>query len=226
MMCVRPAARGGETLLADGFALGARALGHDPDFARRLFDEPRRIPFYFGDVVGRTIARWRDRVAFTHSPILPTTDLATRVRSAVDAAPIVELRPRAGDVLVVDNHRMLHGRRAFEDDARAPREFVRLLVWLARPLAVDDAIAKRARDANAEDTTARDANAPAHARDAPSARAAAVVDALLRGVAPGVLSARERVSESELYRWRDSVCRARGFFLTSSPSDVDSAPIR
>ncbi len=202
MICVRPAARGGETILADGWAIARRALTNDADLARRIFDEPRRIAFYFGDVVGPTIARWRDHVAFTHAPIATRGDeLGPRVRALVDTAPLIEMKLEVGDVLVVDNHRMLHGRRAFADRAgEPPREFVRLLVWLTRPFAVDQAIAERARDAPHVPPPPLDEAGAAHRH--------AVVMEMLRGAPPGMLSTRERVSEAELYRWRDAALGA------------------
>jgi len=206
MICVRPAARGGETILADGWRIAEDARDtsrSERDLDARLFDEPRTIPFYFGDVRGPTIARWRGRVAFTHSPVAPRDDLARRVRALVDAAPVIELRPRAGDAFVVDNHRMLHGRRAFDDPSR---EFVRFLVWLARPLAVPASIASRARDV-----------APQTISRIEDARHIAIVHEMLAGAAPGILSARERVPESELYRWRDAVCAREAARAPNAP---------
>ncbi len=200
MICVRPAAEGGETILADGWELARRAQRDEPDLARRLYEEPRRISFYFGDVVGATIARWRGHTAFTHAPVATEGDaLGPRVRALVDRAPRIELRPGAGDVLVVDNHRMLHGRRAFADrTGQGSREFVRLLVWLAQPFAVDETISTRARDVTSASPS------PSPLDDATVAHRLAVVTELLRGAPPGMLSVRERISEAELYRWRDA----------------------
>jgi len=85
----------------------------------------------------------------------------------------------AGETLAVDNHRMLHGRTGFEGE----RDFVRVLAWFARPLAV-------------------------HARyeaRTPPPRAGSRLDVVLEmltGVPPARLAAREGVTEAELYAWR------------------------
>ena len=59
------------------------------------------------------------------------------------------------------------------------------------------------------------------------ARHLGVVLELLRGVPPGVLSAREGVGEPEIYRWRDAVLRGAGSGLAEdavTPGAGDSGP--
>src|SRR3954471_16487062 len=67
MACLRPAARGGETVLLDTWALLDRVRDADPALYRLLFEAPRRIPFVFGDVFGPTAAARGGFLAFTHS---------------------------------------------------------------------------------------------------------------------------------------------------------------
>jgi gamma-butyrobetaine dioxygenase len=93
---------------------------------------------------------------------------------------VTELAVCAGETLLVDNHRMLHGRAAFWG---AERDFVRVLAWFAEPLA--------------EHPTHRGA----HGRS--SLGRLSVVLELLVGVPPSRLAAREGISEPELYEWRN-----------------------
>jgi len=190
MLCVRPAARGGESLFLDTWPLLETVAREDAALHDALFDVPRRLPFLFGDVLGPTVSRRGGHVVFTHSA-LATDPLAGRLAPFLATAPVSEVRPEAGDLLVANNHRLLHGRRAFDDPRR---EFVRLLVYTKAPLAVPAELASKARDVEPE-RTARDL----------SPRERLVVTEMLRGTPPGLLSHRERVPEADLYRWRDSV---------------------
>jgi len=195
LVCRHPAERGGESTLVDAWSLLAAVAERDPDLHARLFDEVRTLRFYFGDFVGATVSRRRGHLFFTHAPAPPPGDAtAARIQSLVDRAPRGIVRVLADDILVVNNHRMLHGRLAFDG---ASRELVRLLVWLEAPWAAPDAIVRRAR---AEDAQA----------DPATSRRLAVVLELLRGGAPGVLASREQIPEAVLYRWRDAALAAAG----------------
>jgi hypothetical protein len=197
MACRAAAASGGECLFLDTWALLARIEAGDPDLFARLFDRPRRFPFVFGDVFSPTVSLRRGSLVFTHTACpLPDDRVAPRLQAFLDAAPLVEVRAEAGDVLVIHNHRVLHGRRAFEDTRRS---FMRLLVWRTSPWPAPEPWRRRA-EAAAVVTTGGDAPPEVQRR-------LGVVLELLRGVPPGVLSAREGVGEPELYRWRDAVLR-------------------
>ena len=90
------------------------------------FEAPRRVPFVLGDVFGPTVAERGGALAFTHAPFVARGDsIAHRLAPFVEAAPTLVFATRAGEILVADNRRMLHGRRAFT----GAREYVRLLIW-------------------------------------------------------------------------------------------------
>jgi hypothetical protein len=223
MACVRPAARGGESLLADGWALLDRIAAGDPELYRLLFEAQRRIPFVFGDVFGPTVALRGGALVFTHAPRVPPGDLvASRLAPWIDAAPRVERGVGAREILLVDNHRMLHGRRAFDDEGR---EHVRLLVWTTpagpaprRHLATAEAaaLAMSGRLAGAADPVRRRLGLGPEPSPV-AARRMAVVLEMLRGVPPGLLSARERIPEPELYRMRDAALAAAERALAEEP---------
>lgn len=214
MACVRPAARGGACVLADTWPLLDRIAASDPDLYRLLFEAPRRFPFVFGDVFGPTVALRGGALVFTHSPAKPPDDVvAARLAPWIDGAPRIELSLSAGEVLLADNHRMLHGRRAFEG---TEREFVRLLVWASPAGTPPPLHVERAVEA-AHALMEKLAPAPEAVRrrlglGAPPAAGAdrllGVVLEMLRGAPPGVLAAREVIPEPELYRMRDTALAA------------------
>lgn len=166
LFCRRPGARGGESRLLDGYRLLERLTREQPELSRALRSVPRTHRFYFGDLVRPTVVEARGRLVWTHSPQPPSDAIGEALATEIAREPVIELALRAGETLVVDNHRMLHGRNAFEGDER---DLVRVLAWLPPP-------ARSRLD---------------------------VVLELLTGVAPGVLTRREGISEAELYRWRE-----------------------
>lgn len=195
LVCVEPAARGGESVLLDGARLLARLEHADPALASALFEIDRVQRFYFGDVVGPTVAIRGGHLAWTCAPIgSPATHPDDRVAAALAQAVARERSLqhtlRAGEALVASNHRMLHGRRAFEGN----RELVRLLVWLERPLASEPRHLARARVLVPPPTAST------------VARMRAVL-AILRGVPPAKVAAEGRVPEATLYAWRDAFMR-------------------
>lgn len=179
MICRRAASDGGATRLVDGARLLARLARENPMLHQRVLTEPRHHRFYFGDVVGPTVALKRGHLVWTHSPLPPTDAIGEALALELAHEPVITLPVRDGETLVVDNHRMLHGREAFSDQRR---ELVRLLAWLPRPLAM-------------------------LATKVPASRIAVVLE-LLTGVPPARLAAREGVSEAELYAWRSRALAA------------------
>jgi hypothetical protein len=179
MICRRAATDGGQTRLLDGARLLARLARENPVLHQRLLTEPRHHRFYFGDVVGPTVAVKRGHLVWTHSPLPPADAVGEALAIELAQEPVIMLSIRDGETLVVDNHRMLHGREAFGDTRR---EYVRLLAWLPRPLAMLATPAKAPR--------------------------LAVVLELLTGVPPARLAAREDISEAELYMWRSRALAA------------------
>jgi hypothetical protein len=190
MACRRAAAAGGATLLVDGWSLLERIAVEAPDLHRVLFTESRTMPFYFGTVVGPTVARKRGAPVLTVSPMPATDPIGRRLSAFIERTAPLEIAVGSGDVLLVDNHRMLHGRRAFEGDER---EFMRFLAWLENPLSLPG---RRPRVRNIGLATTE------------GERRLRVVLEMTTGLPPAKLAARERISEAELYRWRSIVFAA------------------
>jgi hypothetical protein len=194
MFCAKSAPTGGETLLVDTWSLLEGVERSDPELFHWLFDRPRRMPFLFGDIDGPTVSNRESSLVFTHSPRpLPNDAVAARLEKVLAAITPISLRIDDGELCVVDNHRMLHGRTAFSGDAR---RFTRLLVWLARPFGAPSRYLERA-------TIVPTRSVPAEV----GLRRRAVLD-MLRGVPPGVLAQRLAVPEKLLYLWRDAALAA------------------
>jgi hypothetical protein len=196
MVCRRAAAIGGETRLLDGWALLDRLERTDRGLYESLTSTPRLHRFYFGDVMRPTVAEMGGHLAWTHSPIPATDGIGVALAREVDREPVIELALRAGETLLVDNHRMLHGRNAFSG---IDRDFVRVLAWFAQPLSEHPA----RRGGSGRSSLGR----------------LGVVLEMLAGVAPARLAAREGVSEADLYEWRN--CALSGAKAALDVTDRD-----
>ncbi|MBX3160593.1 MAG: TauD/TfdA family dioxygenase [Deltaproteobacteria bacterium] len=182
MICRRAAPAGGATRLVDGWALLEQLERDDHALFEALFAVARHHRFYFGDVRRPTVVA-AGLLAWTHSPLPPSDPIGRSLDAALARAPVIELPIRDGEILLVDNHRMLHGRTAFTGE----RDFTRLLAWLPAPLAEHPRYG--ARVARRPAPTSADA------------RLAAVLELVL-GAPPARIAAREGISEAELYAWR------------------------
>jgi hypothetical protein len=180
MVCRRAAASGGETRLLDGWALLDRLERTDSALYESLTRTPRLHRFYFGEVTRPTVADIGGYLAWTHSPMPATDGIGVALARELERQPVIEVAVRAGETLLVDNHRMLHGRTAFSG---TDRDFVRVLAWFAQPLA--------------EHPTRRGEQGRSNL-----GRLTVVLE-MLAGVAPSRLAAREGVSEAVLYEWRN-----------------------
>jgi gamma-butyrobetaine dioxygenase len=136
--CVRPAEKGGDTILVDGFQIAETLRDEAPD-AFALLCEPNHVfvRYHAGKLDermrGKAISR-DDRGAVcgirlhtrstapldVPSDLVPAYFAAHRALVAKAMAPENQLRLRlaAGDVAVLDNHRVLHSRTAFTDSRR------------------------------------------------------------------------------------------------------------
>lgn len=221
--CLRPSDEGGESTLVDGFALARRLSVGDPALLEAMLHRPRCMPFVFGDVFGPTLARRDDRYVFTHTPRPIAADpIASAILAALEAQPMQRVRLERGQALLVDNHRMLHGRDAFADP---DRELLRILAWMPRPLA------KRPLWADVADAVHTGMSRALRGRSLAVRRAFgieptplspldAAVSAMLAGAPPGALARRLGVAESALYRHRDTLAS------TTTPADAEDACMR
>lgn len=221
MACREPAARGGTSLLLDAFASCALLAERDPALFSDLVRTPRRLRFYFGELVRPTLSVAGDELFVTHPPVA-RDELGARFAKALPSP--IRVRVSRGEVLVVDNHRMLHGRAAFRDGARS---FVRVLAWLSSPLGdhprlralASQELSPRRVDHSASALRVRARFGVEEVARGEAARRLKVVFEMLRGVPPGVLAGREGVAEAELYAWRDAAIAAAAGALV----DVDAA---
>ncbi|MFE5795167.1 TauD/TfdA family dioxygenase [Streptomyces sp. NPDC056503] len=142
LLCVRPAAEGGASLLAAGTTVHNRLLADDPAALRELygdfhfgrgpgFDRVRPVFRRDGDTLDVHYNRyWIDRGQDeTGTPHPPARRHALDVvdRLLADPATVLRLPLRRGDLLLVNNDAVLHGRTAFQDTGTTRRRYAR--VW-------------------------------------------------------------------------------------------------
>jgi gamma-butyrobetaine dioxygenase len=136
--CLVNEAQGGDSLFCDGFKIAADLRIQDPEAFRILSDTP--IPFRFHDgevdiISHRPVFVVNDAGALdivSFSPQLAATfDMAgdvlaryypayrTMMAMTRSADYVIRTRPRAGDMVIFDNRRILHGRTRFEPQSGA-----------------------------------------------------------------------------------------------------------
>ena len=145
LYCVVPAGAGGETILCDGAAVYARLSSQ----ARAVFSPSARVqhtnrrpvsplararyassPAFANALVGRPNYAALCRSA-TMADGAPIPRLAWEEAKAVADALTVAVRWRCGDLLMIDNHRCMHGRRPLTADD--PRTLYSRVAWDLRP---------------------------------------------------------------------------------------------
>lgn len=229
MACLHADERAGESLLLDTWPLLERIEQQEPALFGALFHSAQVHPFVFGDLLGPTVAIRGGALAFTHSPRFTEQPVGQRLAPWLERLPPLQVAIQAGETLLLDNRRALHGRTAFQDPRR---EFVRLLVWLPAPLARHERFEAFARQEHERaDRALADRSAEQRRRAGISGAALPeaeeklhMVMAMLRGAAPGVLAARFRIPEPTLYVWRDEALRAAKEALAALPSPGGSFP--
>jgi TfdA family taurine catabolism dioxygenase TauD len=146
MICVRPAASGGATILFDALAAFAELFHHDRAAADQL-THPRALRRtsdigggrstvgpVFGWHAGRIVTRYSLRPTDTYHPLhpdqQPALDRALRFleQAAQPGSPYrCEFTLQAGHALVLANDLVCHGRTAYQDEPGAKRELLRAL---------------------------------------------------------------------------------------------------
>jgi hypothetical protein len=153
LLCVESAPEGGETILVSGrTVIDVLRRDHPAHldrlrrpfaFGRAQLTRPGQAPVSWGpvfeEVGGRVRVRYsRQRIEM--APSLSGIPLTCGDVAALDALDEILCRPELqfrhrlspGEFLVVDNHRVLHGRSGFTDDCRAGRQRCLVRVLLAR----------------------------------------------------------------------------------------------
>jgi alpha-ketoglutarate-dependent taurine dioxygenase len=154
LCCVRKAARGGAFQMVSAESVYRRLLDRAPELVQTL-----REPYHFdrrgdpGPDGSLTVAKpifferggrlhvtyLRDYVEIGHGHE-EIADLTTTQRAALDALDaelndpglVVQGYLEPGQVLVIDNQRILHGRTPFEDEPDPARKRLLLRIWLRR----------------------------------------------------------------------------------------------
>ncbi|MBT2233873.1 TauD/TfdA family dioxygenase [Nonomuraea sp. NEAU-A123] len=145
LLCLRAAVRGGESLLVSGHAVHDRLLDERPDLLPELYEDFRfgagtvsdfdRVYPVFRRHAGRVRVQynryWIERgQEAAQKPLSPSAVAALDAFDEVlaDQDMVLRLLLRPGDLLLVNNDVVLHGRTAFTEDPRARRRLAR--IWL------------------------------------------------------------------------------------------------
>ncbi|MFD3566943.1 TauD/TfdA family dioxygenase [Streptomyces sp. NPDC058667] len=133
LLCVRPAPAGGETVLISGHSLHQRLMDCRPAVLPELYRdfrfgaEPvlaRTAPVFTRTGTRITVQYNRYQIERGHQaarrPLTPAqTDALDAFDEALsDQAPLLHLQLRRGDLLLLNNHTVLHGRTAYTDPHR------------------------------------------------------------------------------------------------------------
>jgi alpha-ketoglutarate-dependent taurine dioxygenase len=135
LQCVEPAYSGGHHLVVDGQAVVERLMATDPELVRMLTfpgcvtvcrDDQisRDIPVLSSCPDGSLRVRFRyDSKTYAPPEALPALQAFHRLTCDPDLLHTIE--QRAGETLIIDNHRALHGRTAFENHPEHPQRTLR-----------------------------------------------------------------------------------------------------
>jgi hypothetical protein len=150
-LCLRTAAHGGESLLASGHLVHNLLLRDHPTKVKTLYEQVRfgrRPGDYDGDIADsdsvfsvqpngfvrvRYSRYWINRGAeVSGSDYSPTTIAAFDAVDELLTSPGIEatVRLAEGDLLVLNNHCVLHGRTSYYDDTADQSNRLLLRIWL------------------------------------------------------------------------------------------------
>ncbi len=153
LLCLDPGVSGGESLVVDAVGAHNALVAEAPDLAAELYAD---LPYDFrgeqppggrGWYTMPVFSRHRDRLfvryirpyveaSQRHDDAPRITDAQREAMDAFDAllgdrSRRVEMRLQPGDVQIVDNYHVLHGRRAYVDDPGSGRVRWLKRLWLA-----------------------------------------------------------------------------------------------
>lgn len=149
LYCEKPCSIGGASFLVDALRLASLLAGEDPDFASFMWDVPidhsePNFPQNNPVPIARMVAGGRVQVR-SHpyqAPVLGPDEAAQwpavrkwgeSVMQARATGP--RFRANPGDMICIDNYRMLHGRDGYSD---VERKMVSIWAWTTDAVAIPD----------------------------------------------------------------------------------------
>lgn len=122
-ICHSQAGNGGESLLVDGYEVLENLSASTREALEQVYLTEHRV--FPGDPARRPLLRHHDGAPRLYYSFWLLEDELTdeartaynAFRNAVSNAPVTKFKLQPGDVLVVDNTRVLHGRTAIEEDS-------------------------------------------------------------------------------------------------------------
>jgi hypothetical protein len=116
--CNSQAAIGGESILIDGLGVLDNASNDLLDSLENIFVKSHRL--FFDDKPQYSLFSNKDRILY-YASFLCETPIGSKEKQAyawfqeqVKSTSRIEIKLSEGDWLIIDNHRMLHGRKGFE----------------------------------------------------------------------------------------------------------------
>ena len=116
--CNSQAAIGGESILMDGFGALGKASDDVLNSLQNIFVKSHRL--FFDDKPHYPLFSNKDRVLY-YASFLCETPMGLKEKQAyawfqeqIKSMSNIEVKLSEGDWLIIDNHRMLHGRKGFE----------------------------------------------------------------------------------------------------------------
>jgi hypothetical protein len=128
LSCKRPAEKGGVTLFADLWSLLEGIQARDPKLFEDLLRTPRVIGSHRGPMFSYRLGNFCCAYANDGKDV---NEIDQRLKPYVLDLPYQYAQLQAGDVVINNNHRMVHGRTSFED---RNRHLIRCLAWFDEPL--------------------------------------------------------------------------------------------
>jgi hypothetical protein len=143
LICVRPAKVGGQGAFVDTWPLLRKIERKDDAMFKELFELDRPMRFRMGITTTRRTFNWEGGTVVCWHPPLPTPGdpLGHTWHRMLYKELQYVYRATSGDISIINNHRVLHARTAFEGNEREMR---RILVWLKKPLPVPESWANLA----------------------------------------------------------------------------------
>ena len=133
LVCVKQASdSGGESLFLDTWPLLDNLKKEKSDLYKKFLTSPRITMFQKMPWCAPIFSFRAGNFLCVHSPNVQKGDENGRAfQDLIDASPAIRFKMEPGELVVNNNHRLLHARTAFTDPSR---HLIRILAWFVEPI--------------------------------------------------------------------------------------------